>query len=129
ITPFRQYLQVSQRTIAAGETSPFNSFSTLFAESPSIDMLVSLGNFQTIKSWTFTLANQHPELNLPLEQFFQDALFKITPYSARNYDGSIGNPFFNYLVNLLKKRFSDFTQRYQREITTPIHIEGDTLAR
>jgi len=123
ITPFRQYLGVAKRAYLAGEHSPFSSFTSLFAESPSIDMLVSFGNFHTIRTWTWTLAKQYPALNLPLEQFFQDALYQIAPYSARNYDPSIGNPFHNYLSELLKKRFQTFATTYQREITAPIQSE------
>jgi hypothetical protein len=66
-------------------------------------MFVSLGNFHTIRTWSWTLAKQYPELHLPLEQFFQDALYRYAPYSARSYDPSIGNPFHHFLVELLKK--------------------------
>ena len=88
ITPFRQYLGVDTRARLAGEHSPFSSFTSLFAESPSIDMLVSFGNFHTIRTWTWTLAKQYPNLNLPLEQFYQDALLHIVPYQARAYGSS-----------------------------------------
>ena len=123
ITPFRQYLGVAKRAYLAGEHSPFSSFTSLFAESPSIDMLISLGNFHPIRARTWTLAKQYPELHLPLEQFFQDALYQIAPYSARNYDPSIGNPFHHFLAEILKKRFHTFVTTYQREITTPIQSE------
>ncbi len=123
ITPFRQYLGVDKRACLAGETSPFRSFTTLFDMSPSIDMLVSLGNFHTIRSWTWTFAKHYPGLNLPLEQFFQDALYRIAPYSARSYDPSIGNPFQHFLTQLLKKRFRGFVTTHKREITSPIHVE------
>jgi len=102
ITPFRQYLGVDRRAHLASETSLFSSFTTLFDMSPSIDMLISFGNFHPIRTWTWTLAQQHRDLNFPLEQFFQDALYKIAPYSARNYDPSFNNPFHNYLADLLK---------------------------
>jgi len=123
ITPFRQYLGVAKRAYLAGEHSPFSSFPSLFTESPSIDMLVSFGNFHLIRARTWTLAKQYPELHLPLEQFFQDALYQIAPYSARNYDPSIGNPFHHFLAEILKKRFQTFVTTYQREITTPLQSE------
>lgn len=123
ITPFRQYLGVDKRAHLAGETSPFRSFTTLFDKSPSIDLLVSLGNFHTIRTWTWTLAKQYPDLNLPLEQFFQDALYQIAPYSARSYDPSFNNPFQNFLAELLKKRFRGFVTTHKREITVPISFE------
>jgi len=123
VTPFRQYLGVAKRAYLAGEHSPFSSFTTLFAESPSIDMLVSFGNFHPIRARTWTLAKQYPELHLPLEQFFQDALYQIAPYSARSYDPSIGNPFHHFLAEILKKRFQTFVTTYQREITAPIQSE------
>src|SRR5207248_1206983 len=118
ITPFRQYVGVDRRARLAGEQSPFSSFTSLFAESPSIDMLISFGNFHPIRARTWTLAKQYPELHLPLEQFFQDALYQIAPYSARNYDPSIGNPLHHFLAEILKKRFQTFVTTYQREITT-----------
>jgi DNA-directed RNA polymerase specialized sigma24 family protein len=123
ITPFRQYLGVANRAHLAGETSPFSTFTTLFEKSPSIDLLVGFGNFHPIRTWTWTLAKQYPHLNLPLEQFFQDALYRIAPYSARSYDPSIGNPFHHFLAELLKKRFRTFVTAYQWEITTPISYE------
>ena len=123
ITPFRQYVGVDRRAHLAGERSPFSSFTSLFAESPSIDMLVSLGNFHTIRTWTWTFAKQYPDLNLPLEQFFQDALYQITPYSARGYDPSFGNPFQNFLTGLLKKRFRTFVTAHVRELSSPVSFE------
>ncbi len=105
ITPFRQYLGVAKRAYLAGEHSPFSSFTTLFAESPSIDMLVSFGNFHPIRARTWTLAKQYPELHVPLEQFFQDALYQIAPYSARSYDPSIGNPFHHFWLRYSKNAF------------------------
>jgi hypothetical protein len=123
VTPFRQYLGVDRRAHLAEEQSPFHAFTTLFYESPSIDMLVSLGNFHTIRSWTWTLAKQYPDLNLPLEQFFQDALYRIAPTSARLYDPSIGNPFQNYLTELLKKRFRNFVITQKREMSSPVGYE------
>jgi DNA-directed RNA polymerase specialized sigma24 family protein len=86
-------------------------------------VLVSLGNFHPIRTWTWTLAKQYPGLHLPLEQFFQDALYKIAPYSARSYDPSFNNPFHHYLAELLKKRFRTFVTAYQREITAPASFE------
>ncbi len=50
ITPFRQYLGVAKRASAAGERSPFHSFTSLFALSPGIDTLISLGSFHTIRA-------------------------------------------------------------------------------
>src|SRR5437764_4061946 len=60
ITPFRQYLGVDQRAHLAGESSPFSSFTSLFTASPGIDMLLSFGNFHTIRTWTWTFAQQYP---------------------------------------------------------------------
>jgi hypothetical protein len=87
-------------------------------------MLVSLGNFQSIKRITERLARGYSRLNLPLEQFLQDALYRIAPYSARKYNEQTGNPFDHYLTVLLEKRFHSFVAAWQREITTPIAQEG-----
>lgn len=76
-----------------------------------------------IRTWTWTLAKQYPGLHLPLDQFFQEALYQIAPSSARRYDPSFGNPFHNFLATILKKRFRSFVTSYQREITAPIHID------
>lgn len=123
ITPFRQYLHVSRRATNAGRDDPFIPFANLFDASPGIDMLVSLGNFHPIRTWTWTLAKQYPGLHLPLEQFFQDALYQIAPYSARSYDPSFNNPFHHFLAELLKKRFRGFVTSYKREITAPASFE------
>src|SRR6058998_3057576 len=56
MTPFRQYVGIAKRFYLAGEQSPFSSFTTLFDASPSIDLFVSLGNFHTIHTWTWTFA-------------------------------------------------------------------------
>ena len=85
ITPFRQYHGVESRAYASGSQPWEHSFSVLFAESPGIDTLVSFGNFHTIRTWTRTIAQRHPNLTLPLEEFYQDALYKIVPYQARAY--------------------------------------------
>ena len=123
ITPFRQYLGVAQRATHAGRDDPFIPFANLFDASPRIDMLVSLGNFPTIRTWTWTFAKQHPDLNLPLEQFFQDALYTILPYQARSYDPSYGNSFTGYAVALLKKRFTNFVNEQKREHSSPVSYE------
>lgn len=124
ITPFRQYLEVDKRFYLAGEVSPFSSFTSLFDASPSIEMLVSLGNFHTIRRTIERLARGYTLLNLPLDQFLQDALYNIAPYSARKYNGAISNPFGHYLTVLLEKRFHSFVTAWQREITTPLATEG-----
>jgi len=123
ITPFRQYLAVDRRAHLAGEDSLFSSFRSLFAESPSIDMLVSLGNFQTIRAWTWTFAKQYLHLNLPLERFYQDALLHIVPYQARAYDPSVGSSFYHFVVAMLKKRFLTFATTYKRERSSPVRYE------
>lgn len=123
ITPFRQYLKVARRATNAGRDDTIIPFANLFDASPRIDVLVSLGNFHPIRTWTWTLAKQYPRLHLPLEQFFQDALYQIAPYSARSYDPSFNNPFHHFLAELLKKRFCGFVTAYQREITAPLNFE------
>src|SRR5947209_8574737 len=77
IIPFRRYLEGENRAYASGTQPWEHSYTTLFSASPSIDMLVSFGNFPTIRTWTWTFAQKYPSLNFPLEQFFQDALYRI----------------------------------------------------
>jgi RNA polymerase sigma factor (sigma-70 family) len=122
ITPFRQYLGVERRAYASGEPWE-HSFTTLFSASPRIDLLVSFGNFHTIRTWTWTLAKQHPGLNLPLEQFFQDALYTILPYQARSYDPSYGNSFTNFATAMLKNRFTSFVNEQKKKDSSPVRYE------
>lgn len=129
ITPFRQYLGVDKRARLAGERSPFSSFTSLFAESPSIDMLISFGNFPTIRTWTWTFAQKYRDLHLPLEQFFQDALYHIVPGQARAYDPSFGNSFQNFVVTMLKKRFITFANAQNRERSSPIGYEEKSASK
>jgi len=129
VTPFRQYLGVAKRAYLADEHSPFSSFPSLFAESPSIDLLVSFGNFHTIRTWKWTLSKQHPGLNLPLEQFYQDALYTILPYQARSYDPSYGSSFESYAVALLKNRFTSFVNGQKREQSSPVRYEDKPPAK
>ncbi len=123
ITPFRQYLNVAQRATNAGKDDPFIPFAHLFDASPSIDLLVSFGNFHTIRNLTWTLAKRYSTLNLPLDQFLQDALYTIVPYQARAYDPSFGSSFTSFTVEMLKKRFTNFVNKHRREYTTPVSYE------
>ena len=129
ITPFRQYLSVAQRATNAGRDDPFIPFAHLFDASPRIDMLVSLGNFPTIRTWTWTLAKQYPDLNLPLEQFFQDALYNIVPNQARAYDPAYGISFQSFVVHMLKKRFTSFVNEQKREHSSPVRYEEKPAAK
>src|SRR5260370_34479851 len=86
-------------------------------------MLVSLGNFHTIRTWTWTLAKQHREVNLPLEQFFQDALYHIVPAQAKSYDPSYGRTSTSYVVRMLKKRFSNSVDAQNTTYTTPLSYD------
>ena len=123
ITPFRQYLTGAQQAGAAGRDDPFLLFANLFDASPGIDMLVSFGNFHTIRTWTWTLAKQHSDLNFPLEHFYQDALYHIVPAQAKSYDPFYGRTFTSYVVSMLKKRFRNFVQEHKRDYTTPVSYE------
>jgi len=123
ITPFRQYLGVESRAYTSGTQPWEHSYSSLFAASPSIDLLVSLGSFHTIRTWTWTFAQRHSDLNVPLEQFFQDALYTIVPNQARAYDPSYGNSFQSFVVEMLKKRFTSFVNKQKRERSSPASYE------
>ena len=123
VTPFRQYLGVETRAYASGTQPREHSFRTLFSASPGIDTLVSLGNFHTIHTWTWTLAKRYPDLNLPLEQFFQDALYQIVPAQAKSYDPSYGRSFTSYVVSMLKNRLSSFVDAHKREYSSPACYE------
>ena len=66
------------------------------------------------------LRSRYPDLNLPLEQFFQDALYHIVPAQAKSYDPSYGRTFTSYVVSMLKKRFSSFVDAHKTAYTTPV---------
>jgi RNA polymerase sigma factor (sigma-70 family) len=120
VTPFRQYLSIARRAALAGEPSPFAAFTSLFGASESVDMLVSYGNFRTVYTWTWTLARRYPRLNLPLDDFLQDALYTIVPNQARSYDPEMGTRFSTYVIGMLMKRFRDFVAHEVREQTAPV---------
>ena len=92
-------------------------------------MLVSFGNFHTIRSWTRTFIKQYPQFHLPLEKFYQAALFKIVPYQARNYDPKFGRSFTSFVTGMLEKRFHTFAVNHIKEITTPISYEQKPTAK
>jgi len=129
VTPFRQYLGLAKRAQEAREETPFSSFATLFAHSPSIDMLVSFGNFHTIRTWTRTFARQYPQLHFPLEQFYQTALYTIVPNQARNYDPSYGRSFTSFVTRMLEKRFSTFAANHIKEISAPTSFEAKSQSK
>ena len=86
-------------------------------------MLVSFGNFHTVRTWTRTFLQKHHGLNVPLEQFYQEALYTIIPYQARKYDPSFETSFRVFVVNLLKKRFSSFAVSQIKNVTSPASYE------
>ena len=117
---FANIIGVETRAYASGTQPWEHSFSTLFSASPSIDTLVSLGNFHTIRTRTWTLAQRYPEVNLPLEQFSQDALYHIVPAQVKSYDPSYGRTFTSYVVSMLKNRFSNVVDAHKTAYTTPV---------
>src|SRR5947209_1243516 len=127
ITPFRQYLSVERYNLPH---PPFNgSFTKLFAESSDIPHLVAVGIFPTVNQWVHQWISLNDHKDLPLEEFFQDALFRHIPYSASRYKPVAGATFKTYAVNNLKHSFFRFVQTWERDNSTPEgFVQGATGA-
>lgn len=116
-TPFRQWLKMEGYDLP---TPPFKgSFTKLFAESSDILHLVAVGIFPTVVTLVRQWTSASARLNVPLEEFFQDALAEHIPYSAAKYTPVEGVTFRNYAMNLLKRRFVRFVDTHERQTTTP----------
>ena len=117
VTPFRQYLKVESYHLTR---PPFTgSFTRLFTESEDIPHLVSIGIFPTIVKWVNQWISMYQTRELPLEEFYQNALQHYLPYSAGRYQPVEGATFRTYAINGLKLRFLQFSQRWQRQQTSP----------
>ncbi len=81
--------------------SPIRSYHQLFADSPTIGNLVAFGNFPTVLYWVEQFRTTYNGLPLALEEFMQDALFKIVPEEARRYVPTQGASFTSYISNML----------------------------
>lgn len=80
---------------------PLRSYHQLFADSPTIANLVAFGNFPTVLHWVEKFRLTYRGLPLALEEFMQDALFKIVPEAAQRYEPMRGASFTSYLSNML----------------------------
>jgi len=86
---------------------PVRSYRQLFADSPGIENLVAFGNFPTVLHWVEKFRATYTGLPLALEEFMQDALYKIVPEEAKRYQTSAGASFKIYLSNMLIWRLND----------------------
>ena len=81
--------------------SPVHSYRQLFSDSPTIGHLVSFGNFPTVLTWAQRFQATYHDVPLPLEEFMQNALYKIVPEQAKHYNPMSGSSFKSYMSNML----------------------------
>ena len=103
---FEPHLEQEERESLKREVyhaSPVRSYRQLFADSPTIAHLVSFGNFPTIQYWCERFRATYNGLPLPLEEFIQDALYKIVPDQAKRYSPLPGSSssFKSYMSTML----------------------------
>lgn len=87
--------------------SPIRSYRQLFADSPIIGHLVAFGNFPTVLHWVRKFQTAYKGLPLDLEEFMQDALYKIVPEEATSYVPTEGATFTSYLSTMLIWKLSN----------------------
>ncbi len=79
-----------------------DSFNLLFATCTSLEMVIAYGNFPLIRKWGMQYTRAYPNLApFPLEEYFQDALWKHVPESVRTYLPGWGTAFTTWVSNKL----------------------------
>jgi len=79
------------------------SFQELFAESPSIDMLVAFGRFDLVKKLGEKYRRLYAGFPLPLETYYTNALLHVIPALVRDYNPVEGATFDGYVsVGLMR---------------------------
>jgi RNA polymerase sigma factor (sigma-70 family) len=94
---------------------PLRSYRQLFADSQTIENLVALGNFPTVLYWVQRFQTTYNGLPLELEEFMQDALYRIVLEEARRYEPQQGASFKNYLSHMLRWRLNNLVNECIRE--------------
>jgi hypothetical protein len=104
---FAAHLQAEERR-SSQDTSyrfrkPTASYRELFAESPSIDMLVALGRFDLVKKLGEKYSRLYAGFPLPLETYYTNALYFVFPTMVRDYQLVEGATFDTYITVGLKR--------------------------
>jgi hypothetical protein len=98
-----------------------DSFNLLFATCTGLEMVIAYGNFPLIRKWGMQYAKAYPNLApFPLEEYFQDALWKHVPESVRAYMPDRGTVFKTWVSNKLIWELEHLVnQRYKDLYSTP----------
>lgn len=103
---------------------PVNSYQLLFNNAPGIDMLVSLGHYRLIVRWCRLHDQVYKDLALPLEDFFNKALYEIVPEEARSYIPDPAHPGFEvWASRMLFWRLQNVVRKRERELR-PLTLDG-----
>jgi hypothetical protein len=82
---------------------PTASYQELFAQSPSIDMLVAFGRFDLVKKLGEKYRRLYAGFSLPLETYYTNALLHVIPAMVRDYKPVAGSTFDGYVsVGLMR---------------------------
>ncbi len=112
------------------QQQPVDSYSLLFAAGESIDHLVALGHHELINRWCGVFDAIYKDLSLPLEEFYNTALYKLLPYEARTYEPDPGHPGFEvWASRMLFWRLSDLAKKREHEIKTLVADGRQHFAR
>jgi DNA-directed RNA polymerase specialized sigma24 family protein len=110
---------------------PVNSYQLLFHHAPGIDMLVSLGHYRLIVRWCRLHDQVYKDLALPLDDFFNTALYEIVPEEARSYIPDPAYPGFEvWASRMLFWRLQNVVRKRERELSTlTLDGRGGSYAR
>jgi DNA-directed RNA polymerase specialized sigma24 family protein len=97
---------------------PLRSYRQLFADSPGIENLVAFGTFPTVHYWVKKFQTTYNGLPLAIEEFMQDALYKIVPEEVRRFDPAQGTSFISYISTMLRWRLDNLANACIRERST-----------
>ncbi len=83
---------------------PTASYQELFAQSPSIDMLVAFGRFDLVKKLGEKYTRLYAGFPLPIETYYTNALVHVIPALVRDYKPVEGATFDGYVrVGLMRE--------------------------
>jgi len=95
------------------------SYELLFTTCPRLEMVISYGNFPLIRAWGTRYANDYPDLApFPLEEYFQDALWKSVPASVRAYKPGQGRSFTTWVSTKLIWELEDIVRQRSHDLSS-----------
>lgn len=109
---------------------PVDSYSLLFGAGESIDHLVAFGHHELINRWCKVFDMIYEDLSLPLEEFYNTALYTILPHEARTYEPDPGHPGFEvWASRMLFWRLHSLAKKREREVKTLVADGRQHFAR